>query len=305
MTSMTSETQLGPVRRRSLVERLGDRFGFFRLTVVQRFVRQRLGMAALLFIIATIVLCALAPVISPYPFDKGDLTQALQGPSSAHWLGTDDIGRDILSRMLYGGRTTLLAAFQATALSVVLGVPAGLVAALFGGWIDTTLSRVADAVMTFPALFLAVVIVGISGPGLTNAMIAIGIVYAPRLFRVARAAGVGILNQTYILSARTVGCGSGRILLRHMLPNALSPILVQISLTMATAILAEGSLSFLGLGVQPPQASWGALLARAVPQMSTHPVPVIAAGLAISAVVLAFNLIGDSARDSIGRERVG
>lgn len=300
----TTITQTPPTGKRSLLERLGDRSGFFRLTVVQRFIRQRLAMSGLVFIIGVVVLCALAPVISPYPFDKGELTSALQGPSSAHWLGTDDVGRDILSRMLYGGRTTLLAALQATTLSVAIGVPTGLVAALFGGWVDMVLSRIADAVMTFPALFLAVVIVGISGPGLTNAMIAIGIVYAPRLFRVARAAGVGILTQTYILSARTVGCGRGRILGRHMLPNALSPILVQVSLTMATAILAEGSLSFLGLGVQPPQASWGALLARGVPQISTHPTPVIAAGLAISFVVLAFNLIGDGARDSIGRERV-
>lgn len=301
----TTISQTPPTGKRSLLERLGDQSGFFRLTVVQRFVRQRLAMGGLVFIVVVVVLCALAPVISPYPFAKGELADALQGPSSAHWLGTDDVGRDVLSRMLYGGRTTLLAALQATTLSVVLGVPTGLVAALFGGWVDMVLSRIADAVMTFPALFLAVVIVGISGPGLTNAMIAIGIVYAPRLFRVARAAGVGILTQTYILSSRTVGCGRGRILWRHMLPNALSPILVQVSLTMATAILAEGALSFLGLGVLPPQASWGALLARGVPQMTNHPTPVIAAGLAISFVVLAFNLIGDGARDSIGRERVG
>jgi ABC-type dipeptide/oligopeptide/nickel transport system permease subunit len=289
--------------RRTILDTLADHIGLFRLSVVQRFFRQRLPMSALLFIVLVTVVCVLAPVLSPYPFDEGTLGSALQGPSAAHWLGTDDVGRDILSRMLYGGRTTLLAALQATALSVALGVPAGLTAALFGGWVDAVLSRVADAVMTFPALLLAVVIVGISGPGLTNAMIAIGVVYAPRLYRVARAAGLNVLNETYISAATTIGCSRWRILLRHMLPNSLSPILVQVSLTMATAVLAEGSLSFLGLGVQPPEASWGALLARAVPQMSLFPAPVIAAGASISLLVLAFNLVGDGARDSIGRER--
>lgn len=270
---------------------------------IERFGSQPLAMAALLFVVAVVIMCVLAPVLTPYPFDRGVLADTLQGPSSRHPLGTDDVGRDVLSRLLYGGRTTLLAAVQATGFSVALGVPAGLVAAFAGGWLDACLSRVADAVMTFPALLLAVVIIGITGPGLTNAMIAIGVVYGPRLFRVARAAGLNVLNETYIAAARTVGCSPGRVLLRHLLPNALSPLLVQVSLTMATAVLAEGSLSFLGLGVQPPEASWGAVLGRSAPQMSQHPVPVIAAGVLISLLVLSFNLVGDGIRDSIGRER--
>jgi peptide/nickel transport system permease protein len=178
-----------------------------------------------------------------------------------------------------------------------------MLAGFLGGWVDAIFSRVADAVMTFPALLLAVIIVGIRGPGLTNAMIAIGVVYGPRLYRVARASVLGVLNETYVAASRTVGCSQTRILVRHLLPNALSPLLVQISLTMGTAVLAEGSLSFLGLGVQPPQASWGALLGRAVPYVEAQPTPVIAAGLCISLLVLAFNLVGDGLRDSIGRER--
>ena len=273
-----------------------------RLPMVQRFRRQRLAVAALGFVLLVTLVCLAAPVLSPYPFDRGVLEDTLQGPSSAHLLGTDDVGRDVLSRLLHGGRTTLLAAVQATGFSVLLGVPTGIVAAFGGGRVDAVLSRVADAVMTFPALFLAVVIVGIMGPSLTNAMIAIGVVYGPRLFRVARAAGLSVLNETYISAATTVGCSRTRVLARHLVPNSLSPLLVQISLTMATAVLAEGSLSFLGLGVQPPESSWGAVLGRGVPHMSEHPTPVIAAGLLITLLVLSFNLIGDGVRDSIGRE---
>lgn len=292
----STTTSAGVIRRRP------------RLTIkrgggVDRFRRQPLAMASLAFIVFTTIVCVLAPLLTPYPFDRGILADTLQGPSMSHPLGTDDVGRDVLSRLLYGGRTTLLAAVQATVFSVVLGVPAGLIAAFAAGWVDAALSRIADAVMTFPALLLAVVIIGITGPGLTNAMVAIGVVYGPRLFRVARAAGLSVLNETYIAAVRTVGCSPARILLRHLLPNALSPLLVQISLTMAVAVLAEGSLSFLGLGVQPPQSSWGAVLGRSVPQMSQHPVPVIAAGVLISLLVLSFNFVGDGIRDSIGRER--
>lgn len=271
---------------------------------LDRFRRQPLAVAALVFVVAVTIACLCAPLLTPYPFDRGVLADTLQGPSAKHPLGTDDVGRDVLSRLLYGGRTTLLAAVQATGFSIILGVPAGLVAAFAGGWVAACLSRVADAIMTFPALLLAVVIIGITGPGLTNAMIAIGVVYGPRLFRVAKAAGLAVLNETYIAAATTVGCSPLRILMRHLLPNALSPLLVQVSLTMATAVLAEGSLSFLGLGVQPPQSSWGAVLGRSVPQMSQHPAPVIAAGVLISLLVLSFNLLGDGIRDSIGRERM-
>lgn len=295
---MTEPTAPSAERQKS-----GATLRFFRLAVVSRFMAQRLPMAALGIIVLIVLAAIFAPLLARYPFEAGDLNQTLKGPSGAHWLGTDDVGRDVLSRMLYGARTTLLASLEATTFAVVLGVPAGLIAAFLGGWVNAVLSRIADAVMTFPALLLAVIIVGISGPGLTNAMIAIGIVYAPRLFRISRAAGLGVLNETYVSAARTIGCSQTRILLRHVLPNALSPLLVQVTLTMATAVLAEGSLSFLGLGVQPPQASWGALLGRAVPYMSVQPVPVIAAGLAISLLVLSFNLVGDGLRDSIGRER--
>ncbi|WP_166741601.1 ABC transporter permease [Cumulibacter soli] len=274
-----------------------------RFRTIHRFVRQRLAFASLCVLVVMVLLALLAPVIAPYPPAQNSLQDALQGPSGAHWLGTDDLGRDMFSRVLYGMRTSLLAAAQATALSVVLGAPLGIIAGYLGGKWDAVLSRIADALMTFPGLLLAVVIVGIRGPGLTNAMLAIGIVYAPRLFRVARASAASIKPETYIRAAETLGCSKTRIVMRHLVPNALSPIVVQISLAMGTALLVEASLSFLGLGVQPPDASLGSLLGRAVPYVSQIPVAVIVSGSLIAIAVLAFNLVGDGIRDSIGRER--
>lgn len=271
--------------------------------IVRRFLRQRLAMLASGFILLVTAAAICAPLISPYPPEQTQLMAVLQGPSGSHLFGTDDLGRDVLSRLIYGGRTTLLAALQATSLALVVGVPLGMLAGFAGGIVDTVLSRIADAFMTFPPLLLAVIIVGLTGPGLQNAMLAIGIVFAPRLFRVSRAAVIGIMPETYVKAARTLGASPVRILLRNVLPNALSPLLVQISLTMATAILAEASLSFLGLGVQPPEASWGSILGRSVPFMTSQPAAIFGSGVLIFALVLSFNIVGDGLRDSIGRER--
>lgn len=274
-----------------------------RYRALRRFVKQRLAFASLCFLLLMVLIALLAPLIAPYPPALTSLPDALQGPSGAHWLGTDDLGRDTLSRVIYGTRTSLLAAAQATGLSVILGAPLGILAGFLGGRWDSVMSRVADALMTFPGLLLAVVIVGILGPGLTNAMLAIGVVYAPRLFRVARASATSVMPETYIRAAETLGCSKTRIVLRHLVPNALSPIVVQISLAMGTALLVEASLSFLGLGVQPPDASWGSLLGKAVPYLTVQPVAVIVTGSLIAAAILSFNLVGDGVRDSIGRER--
>lgn len=286
-----SLTRPGPLRRVRQVP------------IVRRFLRQRLALLAAGFILVVSLLAVFAPVVSPYSPEKTDLLAVLQGPSSDHLLGTDDLGRDVLSRLIFGGRTTLLAALQATFLAVAAGVPLGMLAGFSGGVVDAILSRIADAFMTFPPLLLAVIIVGLTGPGLQNAMLAIGIVFAPRLFRVSRAAVIGVMPETYIKAAQTIGATPARILVRNVLPNALSPLLVQISLTMATAVLAEASLSFLGLGVQPPEASWGSILGRSVPFMTSQPVAILGSGLAIFALVLAFNVLGDGLRDSIGREK--
>ena len=229
---------------------------------IRRFKRERAALVACSFLVVVAFCAIAAPLLAPYDQDAQSLSDRLQSISSSHLLGTDDLGRDVLSRMLFASRVSLIAALQATAIGVVLGVPVGLVAGYVQGWFDTLASRVADAIMAIPALLLALAIVGILEPNLTSAMIAIGVVYAPRLFRITRAAALSIREETYIEAARSLGTGTGRIILGHVLPNVLSPLVVQISLSMGFAILFEASISFLGLGVQPPDASWGSMLGR-------------------------------------------
>ena len=269
----------------------------------RRYRRDRAAMFALV-VLALIILCsAAAPVLAPADPDAQNLLGRLQGPSGSNLLGTDDLGRDVLSRLLYAGRVSLVAAVQATALGVVIGVPIGLVSGTVGGAIDSVLGRIADAVMAIPALLLALAIVGILGPDLTSAMTAIGIVYAPRLYRVTRAASMSIREETYVEAARASGTPTSRIVTGHILPNVVSPLIVQIALSMGFAILFEASLSFLGLGAQPPTASWGSMLGRSTPYFEETPSLVVIPGLAICITVLTFNMIGDGIRDALGKER--
>lgn len=268
-----------------------------------RFVAQRVVLT-LFVLLMTIALAAFAaPWIVPHDPNLVDITRRLAGPSSVHWLGHDELGRDMLSRLLYGTRISLYAALQATVLAVALGVPIGLLSGFLGGWVDTALMRFNDALMSFPALVLAIAIVGLLGPSLRNAMIAIGIVYAPRIARVVRGATMSVKEETYIEAARAIGCTRMRIVRRHVLPNILSPLVVQTTLSMGLAILAEAALSFLGLGVQPPQASLGSILGRAFTYIHQAPYNVLSPGLLILVIVLAFNVVGDGLRDAFGRER--
>jgi ABC-type dipeptide/oligopeptide/nickel transport system permease subunit len=268
----------------------------------RRFLRERGAVVALAFLVVAVLCAIFAPVLAPHDPDAQSLSDRLQGFSREHLLGTDDLGRDVASRMLFAARVSLIAAVQATVVGVILGVPVGLVAGYVRGWFDNVTSRVADAVMSIPALLLALAIVGVLEPNLTSAMIAIGIVYAPRLFRVTRAAALAVREETYVEAAHSVGSSPIRIVLGHVLPNVLSPLIVQISLSMGFAILFEASISFLGLGVQPPDASWGSMLGRSTRFFEQSPHLVIVPGVAIILTVLAFNVIGDGIRDSLGRE---
>lgn len=268
----------------------------------RRLRRERVAMV-MLVILGIIVACsALAGLIAPYDPNIQELRDRLQAPSGAHWLGTDDLGRDVLSRILYSGRVSLLAAVQAAAIGVAIGVPIGLIAGYLRGWIDVLASRIADAIMSIPALLLALAIVGVLEPDLTSAMIAIGIVYAPQFFRLTRASTLTVREETFVEASRSVGGTSRAIITGHILPNALSPLIVQISLAMGFAILFEASISFLGLGVQPPESSWGSMLGRSTRFFEGSPHLVIIPGVMILLTVLAFNVIGDGVRDSLGRE---
>ena len=268
----------------------------------RRFQSQHIGLVSLGFLAFVVVIAILAPLLAPHDPNSQDLRAVLQAPSGSHWLGTDDVGRDVLSRLLYASRVSLLAALLAVSVALVLGLVPGLVAGYARGWIDSVVMRVADALMAFPPLILAVALVGVLGPGLTNAMIAVGIVFAPRFLRVLRGAALSVREETYIEAARGLGCSPTKVLFRHVLPNVLSPLIVQISFAAGTAMLAEASLSFLGLGVQPPDASWGAMLGRAYRFYDQTPWVVVFPGVAIALTVLAFNLLGDALRDSLGRE---
>ncbi len=270
---------------------------------VRRFARDRFAVAALAWVAFVVVIGLLAPVVAPWDPDQVGLLNRLKAPSAQHWMGTDDLGRDIFSRMLYAGRVSLLAAALTVAVSVVIGLPTGVLAAYAGGAWDYFLSRFNDAVMSIPPLILALGIVAALGPGLTNAMFGVGLVYSPRIFRIARSSILNVKGETYIEASVAIGGSPSRVLWRHAFPNALSPILVQISLMGGFALLAEASLSFLGVGVQSPQASWGSMLGRAFRELSRNPTMILYPGIAIALTALSFNLIGDGLRSALGHDR--
>jgi ABC-type dipeptide/oligopeptide/nickel transport system permease subunit len=263
------------------------------------------GLAAVAFLVILTIVAVAAPYIVPFDPTLQSLRSRLQDPSVTHWMGTDDLGRDVLSRMLVSTRVSLLAALEATVVSITLGVPVGLAAGYLRGWVDSIASRIADALMAIPALLFALAIVGILGRDITNAMIAIGIVNAPRFFRVVRASSLVVREQTYIVAARATGGGPFWIISRHIVPNVLSPLIVQVSLSMGFAILFEAAISFLGLGVQPPDASWGTMLGRSTQFMEQQPYLVMFTGVAILLTVLSFNVLGDAINDALGRGRDG
>lgn len=269
---------------------------------VRRYRANKLAVVALGVLVLLIGSAAAAPLLAPYPPEAIDVVNRLAGPSSQHWLGTDSLGRDTLSRLLYAGRASLFAATLAVTIAVTVGVPSGLVAGYVGGAVDWVLGRAADVLMTFPAIILAIAIIAATGPGLTNAMVALGIVYSPRLFRVVRSATLAVRAETYIEASVSIGTPALSIITRRILPNILSPLFVQISLMLAAALLAEAALSLLGLGVVPPTASWGNMLGRGFAEIRSTPLLVWWPGLAIAFATLSFNLIGDGLRDALGRE---
>jgi peptide/nickel transport system permease protein len=273
-----------------------------RARFLRRFRRQRMAKLAFGFVVLLIFAAIFAPWITPQdPLDQ-DLSTSFSGPSWDHWLGTDRLGRDTFSRLIFGARFSMLAAVQAVGVATILGVPIGILAGFMRGWVDTIASMIADAILSIPAIVLALAIIGMLKPNLTNAMIAIGVVYAPRLFRVVRGAAMSVREETFVEAARASGVSTVTIARTHVLPNVISPLVVQVSLALGFAVLAEAGISFLGLGVQPPDASWGVMLGQSTSQLEKHPELVLAPGIAIMLTVLAFNVMGDGLNDSIGRE---
>ena len=265
----------------------------------RRLRRRRGALIGLGVVLAFAALALLAPWAVPQDPIATDWAAIRKPPSAAHWFGTDDIGRDVLARVAWGSRASLLAGMVSVSISLGIGVPLGLAAGYLGGWIDGVISRITDAFLACPFLILAIALAAFLGPSLANAMVAIGISAAPIFVRLTRAQVLNLKVEDFIEAARALGNPPLRIALRHVLPNITAPLIVQATLAMAAAVIAEASLSFLGLGQQPPAPSWGSMLNTAKNYVDNAPWMAVWPGLAIFALVLSFNLLGDGLRDAL------
>ncbi|MBK1658257.1 ABC transporter permease [Paracraurococcus ruber] len=266
---------------------------------IRRFLRHRLAVFGLVVIVLFVLAAACAPLLAPADPLATSWSAIRKAPSAAHWFGTDENGRDVLSRVLYGARASLLAGVVSVLVALLIGVPVGLLAGLAGGWTDTVISRVADAMLSVPFLILAIALAAFLGPALENAMLAIAITASPVFVRLTRGMAMEAKATDWVEAARALGNPPWRLGLLHVLPNIVPPLLVQATLSIAEAIIAEASLSFLGLGQQPPAPSWGSMLNSAQRFLTQAPWLAIFPGLAIFLVVLAFNLVGDGLRDAL------
>ncbi len=278
----------------SQVPLIGSLLGFLR-----SFRRSASGMVGLALIVIMVSLSLLASVIAPDDPLESDFAFQLKGPSSEHLLGADDLGRDILSRVLYGGRVSLQVSLGAVSIALLIGAALGMTSGFFGKWVDLVIMRFMDAALAIPGLILAIVLASSLGPSLRNVTIAIGIAAIPAYARLTRGEVLRLRERDYILAARTLGATDFRIMLRHILPNAMAPLIVQTSIGLAGAILTEASLGFLGVGVPPPRPTWGGIAQQGYPYMEIAPWIVFSSGVAISAIVLGFSLLGDGLRDTL------
>jgi peptide/nickel transport system permease protein len=268
-----------------------------RLTWWRLLLRNPVTVASTVVLVAVAVVAVFANWVVPYGINDVDVPNALQAPSGSHWFGTDELGRDVLSRVLVAIQASMKVAVVSVAFAAVVGVTIGILAGYRGGWIDTVFMRVVDVMFAFPVLLLALAIVAVAGPGVTTTMLAIGIVYTPIYARVARASALSVRVEPYVAVSRTMGTGHGYILARHVLPNITGPLIVQTSVSLAFAILSEAALSFLGLGIQPPQPSLGRMIFDSQGFVTLAWWMAVFPGAAIFVIVLAFNLLGDGLRD--------
>ena len=265
----------------------------------RRLLRRRGAMLGLLVVLMFVALAVLAPWIAPQDPIATSWSAIRKAPSAEHWMGTDEVGRDMLSRVIFGTRASLLAGLASVSISLLLGVPIGLAAGFLGGLTDGLISRITDAFLACPFLILAIALAAFLGPSLSNAMIAIGVSATPIFVRLTRAQVINIKVEDYIEAARAVGNPPLRIALRHVMPNILAPLIVQATLAIAAAVIAEASLSFLGLGQQPPEPSWGSMLNTAKNYIDNAPWMAVWPGVSIFLLVLSFNLLGDGLRDAL------
>lgn len=276
-----------------------EKKGILQSDGMRRFLKNRLSILGILILTVVILLAVFADVIAPYPYDQQDLTAVYQEPNAEHIMGTDNLGRDLFSRIIYGGRYSLSIGFMAVGMALLMGTALGCVAGFYGGRADSLIMRFIDMMMALPNVLLAIVITSVLGPGLLNLTIAMAVSSVPSYARTARAAIMSIRGQEYVEAARLNGCSDVRIITRHILPNILAQLIVQVTLSLGLAILNASGLSFLGLGVQPPTPEWGSMLAAARGEIRNYPYLLIFPGCAIAIVVLALNMVGDGLRDAL------
>jgi peptide/nickel transport system permease protein len=268
-----------------------------RRILLRRFLRRPFAVVSLVVVFAFVVAAVFAPVIAPFDPDATDFDSLLASPSGEHWLGTDELGRDVFSRILFGARASMQAGVLATLLAMGVAIPLGLIAGYFRGWTDPVIMRLTDVLLAFPFLILAVGLAAILGPSLMNATLALGIASIPGLVRIARGEALALREEDYVRAAVASGASDPVILARHIFPNMTSTLIVQATLTIPAAIIGESVLSFLGLGVQPPTPSWGVMISSAQTYLTEEPMLTLFPGLAIFLATLSFNLLGDGLRD--------
>ncbi|TFE02475.1 ABC transporter permease [Jeotgalibacillus sp. R-1-5s-1] len=265
----------------------------------RKFRKNKIALVGTSIVLFFVLMAIFAPWIAPQGINEQDLPNRLQPPSSEFWFGTDDFGRDIFSRVVYGARISLTVGFLAVVGSAAVGSLLGILAGYYGRWVDTIISRLFDIMLAFPSILLAIAVVSILGPSLRNALIAIAIINIPNFGRLIRSRVLSVKEEEYIMAAKAIGMSDARILFSHVLPNSMTPIIVQGSLAVATAILEAAALGFLGLGAQVPQPEWGAMLAASRALLVQAPWTLFFPGLAIMLAVLGFNLMGDGLRDAL------
>ena len=270
-----------------------------RFHAAKRLLRRPPALIAAAIVVAFVVIALAAPRLAPFDPVATNILMVRKAPSDLHRLGTDEVGRDVLSRLIWGARASLLAGVIPVTIALTISIPLGLVSGYAGGFVDGLIMRVTDAMLAIPFLIVAIALAAFLGPSLTNAMIAIGIAALPTFVRLSRGTVLGITTEEYIEAARAVGCSHVRIAVGHILPNMVPPLLIQSSITVAAAIIAEASLSFLGLGQQPPAPSWGSMLNAAQRYLSQAPWMALYPGLMIFVIVMAFNVLGDGLRDAL------
>lgn len=265
----------------------------------RKFRKNKIALVGTSIVFFFVLVALFAPLIAPQGINEQDLPNRLQPPSADFWFGTDDFGRDIFSRVVYGARLSLTVGFLAVVGSAIVGSMLGIIAGYYGKWVDTIISRLFDIMLAFPSILLAIAVVSILGPSLRNALIAIAIINIPNFGRLIRSRVLSVKEEEYIMAAKAIGMSDRRILFSHVLPNSMTPIIVQGSLAVATAILEAAALGFLGLGAQIPEPEWGAMLAASRALLVQAPWTLFFPGLAIMLAVLGFNLMGDGLRDAL------